>query len=210
MTTSELDTDALIQQASRGDGSARQRLLVRHQGRLRQMVAVRLDRRLSHRIDPSDIVQEALTDAAQHLSEYLRDRPLPFYPWLRQFAWQRLLEVHRQHIQAKRRSVLREEVDDPLLPEPSSRALVDRLLASGTSPSNRLIRDELRRSVQAALARLSQGDREILVMRHLEQLTAIEIGAVLEISPGAVRARLLRALERLRTLLDEPLGDDGP
>jgi RNA polymerase sigma-70 factor (ECF subfamily) len=210
MVASQPDTGALIQQASRGDGSARQQLLVRHRGRLRQMVAIRLDRRLAKRVDPSDIVQEALTDAAQNLSDYLRDRPLPFYPWLRQFAWQRLLMAQRHHIKAQRRSVLREQADDPLFPDQSAAELADRLFAGGTSPSQRLIRSELRRGVQEALGRLSPSEREILIMRHLEELSATEIGAVLEISPGAVRARLFRALERLRALRDESLGEVGP
>jgi RNA polymerase sigma-70 factor (ECF subfamily) len=90
MTASLSDTNELelLRAAANGDDDARQRLLARHRTRLRQMVAVYLDRRLADRVDPSDLVQEALTDAARGLSCYLRERPLPFYPWLRQFAWQ--------------------------------------------------------------------------------------------------------------------------
>src|SRR5207248_2269319 len=95
--------------ASRGDARARQQLLARHQNRLRQMVAYRMDRRLAARIDPSDVVQETLLDAALKLSDYLRDRPLPFYPWLRQLAFDRLVELNRLHLRAKKRSVRREE-----------------------------------------------------------------------------------------------------
>src|SRR4051794_7164691 len=101
----EPDTEELLQGASRGDPAARQGLLERHRGRLRQMVAVRMDRRLAPRIDPSDVVQEALVAAGQKLGHYLRDRPLPFYPWLRHFAWERLLQLHRHHIRSQRRSV---------------------------------------------------------------------------------------------------------
>ena len=86
MVAPEPDTDELIAGASRGDDRARQQLLDRHRGRLRRMVAVRLDRRLAPRIDPSDVVQETLGEAAAKLSGYLRDRPLPFYPWLRRLA----------------------------------------------------------------------------------------------------------------------------
>src|SRR6516164_7795962 len=103
------DTDELVEQARGGDREARQQLLVRHRDRLRQMVALRMDRRLRARVDPSDVVQEALADAAQELSDYLRQRPLPFYPWLRQLAWDRLIELHRRHLHAQRRSVKREE-----------------------------------------------------------------------------------------------------
>jgi RNA polymerase sigma-70 factor (ECF subfamily) len=169
------------------------------------MVALRLDRRLGARLDPSDVVQEALADAAVHLDEYLRDRPLPFYPWLRRFAWERLCKAHRHHIHAQRRSIHREESEMPL-PDESVRQLAHRLLAAGTSPSRRLIRQEQGHRVRAALAELAPRDREILVMRHLEQMETPEIAAALGITAGAVRNRQLRALIRLRTLLegDEP------
>jgi RNA polymerase sigma-70 factor (ECF subfamily) len=199
------DTQELLDRSVRGDAAARQELLVRHRARLRRMVALRLDRRLGARLDPSDVVQEALADAAVHLDEYLRDRPLPFYPWLRQFAWERLCKLHRHHIHAQRRSINREELDMPL-PDESVRYLAHRLLTSGTSPSRRLIRQEQREQVRAALAELAPRDREILVMRHLEQMETPEIAAALGITEGAVRNRQYRALIRLRTLLegDEP------
>ena len=204
MATSPFDTEelALLRAAAAGDESAGQRLLARHRGRLRQMVAVYLDPRLAARVDPSDVVQEALIDAARGLAAYLRERPLPFYPWLRQFARQRLLQLHRHHLRA-RRNVGREVPGDLALPDRSADALAERLLASGTSPSRRLIREELRRRVQAAMDRLSERDRAILVMRHLEELSAAEVAAALGISEGAVRVRLLRALSRLRNLLDD-------
>jgi RNA polymerase sigma-70 factor (ECF subfamily) len=205
MATSQSDTDELesLRAAAAGDEAAGQQLLARHRGRLRQMVAVYLDRRLSARVDPSDIVQEALADAARGLSDYLREPPLPFYPWLRQFAWQRLCQFHRHHIRARRRSVEREVPWDIALPDQSADALADRLMASGTSPSRRLIRDELRRRVQAAMGRLAERDREFLVMRYLEEMSSAEIAAILGISEGAVRVRHLRALTRLRVLLDD-------
>jgi RNA polymerase sigma-70 factor, ECF subfamily len=207
MTTSQSDTDELrlLRAAANGDEAAVPRLLARHRGRLRQMVAVYLDHRLAARVDPSDVVQEALADATQGLTDYLRERPLPFYPWLRQFAWQRLLQLHRHHIQARRRSVEREVPWDIALPDHSADALADCLLASGTSPSRRMMREEVRRRVRAAMDRLAERDREILVMRHLEEMSAAEIAAILGISAGAVRVRLLRALTRLRNLL----GDGG-
>ena len=202
MTSPEpTDTQELLDRSVRGDVAAWQELLVRHRARLRRMVANRLDRRLGARLDPSDVVQEALANAARHLDEYLRDRPLPFYPWLRQFAWERLCKLHRHHIQAQRRSIDREQPDMPL-PDESVRQLAHRLLASGTSPSRRLIRQEQREQVRAALAELEPRDREILVMRHLEQMETPEIAVSLGISEGAVRNRQYRALMRLRSLLE--------
>jgi RNA polymerase sigma-70 factor (ECF subfamily) len=195
------DTDELLRRTAAGEGSARERLLARHRDRLRQVVAFRLDRRLAARMDPSDVVQEALADAARKLPEYLRLRPLPFYPWLRQLALERLVEMHRRHIQAQRRSVTREE-DLPLTDE-STLQLADRLLATGATPVAAVLRDELRRRVQEALARLAPRDREVLVLRHLEQLSVRDVAAVLNINEGAVKTRHLRSLRRLRDELAE-------
>jgi RNA polymerase sigma-70 factor, ECF subfamily len=202
------DTEQLLQRAERGDLAAREELLVRYQKRLRQMIAVRMDRRLAARLDPSDVVQETLAEAIQQLSDYCHNRPLPFYPWLRQLACDRLAELHRRHIQARKRSITREEHAKPDLPDESALALADRLLARGSSPSARLRRQEVCGRVQAALAKLAEHDREVLVLRHLEQLSTREIAAVLGITEGAVYTRHLRALERLRTLLGKELGEE--
>src|SRR5438876_1331918 len=101
-------TEVLLNWAARGNDGARQALLARYRDRLRRMVAVRLDPRLAARVDPSDVVQEALLDAAGKLSGYLRTQPLPFYPWLRRLAWEHLVKLHERH-RARKRSVLREE-----------------------------------------------------------------------------------------------------
>jgi RNA polymerase sigma-70 factor, ECF subfamily len=196
--TATPDTDELLAQAAAGDAPARDRLLARHRDRLRRMVALRLDRRLAARVDPSDVVQEALADAARKLDGYLRDRPLPFYPWLRQLAWERLVKLHRRHTAGKR-DVAREE--PPELPAESALELAQRLIAPSGGPVQRVVRAELRARVQAALARLSAADREVLVLRHAEQLSTKEVAAVLRLTEPAVKARHLRALERLRLAL---------
>jgi RNA polymerase sigma-70 factor (ECF subfamily) len=183
---------------------------VRPRPRLRQLVALRLDRRLAARVDPSDVVQETLAEADRRLAEYLRRRPLPFYPWLRQLALERLIDLHRRHVRAGRRSVLREEPGPPALGDEWALHLVDQLLARSSSPSARLCRRELRDRVQAALARLAGPDRELLVLRPLEQLPARNIAAVLDITEGAVYTRHLRALERVRGLLASELGEEEP
>src|SRR5947209_17749496 len=109
MAPTEPDTDVLLDRAASGDGAARQQLLERHRRRLRRMVAVRLDPRLAARVDPSDIVQEALGDADRRLDDYLRRRPVAFYPWLRRLTWDRLADAYRRHLRAGQRSVAREE-----------------------------------------------------------------------------------------------------
>ncbi len=103
------DTEQLLLAVSHGDTTARGQLLERHRPKLRRMVAVRLDRRLAARVDPSDVVQESLVEAAARLDEYVRDSPLPFYPWLRRIASDRLVDASRKHLHAGRRSVEREE-----------------------------------------------------------------------------------------------------
>jgi RNA polymerase sigma-70 factor (ECF subfamily) len=194
------DTEHLLERAAAGDGAAREQLLQRHRGRLGRMVAVRFDPRLLARVDPSDVVQETLAEAAANLDRYLRERPLPFYPWLRQLAQRRLIELHRRHVQARRRSVTR-EVGSAGLPDQSALALAERLFARTSSPSAELRRQERRDRVRAALAALPEPDREVLVLRVLEALPTRETAAVLGISEVAVRSRQVRALDRLKVLL---------
>ena len=190
-------TQDLIDRVGRGDNLARHELLERYRDYLRRMVAARLDRRLAPRVDPSDVVQEALADADRRMDEYLRDRPIPFFAWLRQLASDRMIDTHRRHVLSQKRSVTRESRPNDL-PEESSLSLVGLMVANDTSPSNRLIREERREQMLAAMSDLSVRDREVLVMRHLEQLGTPEIAEALGISVGAVEARLLRALIRLR------------
>jgi RNA polymerase sigma-70 factor (ECF subfamily) len=197
--------DPLWQQAGH-DAEAWARLLDRQRERLCRLVQLRMDPRLRARIDPSDVVQEALVEAVQQRADYLRHRPLPLYPWLRQKTLQKLVDLHRRHVQARRRSVAREE--PAALPDESAVELARRLFARGSSPSAGLNRAELRDRVQAALLRLPERDREVLVLRHIEQLSPAEIAAVLGLTEGAVYTRHLRALRRLRDLLTDPCG--GP
>jgi len=203
MPPTEPDTDALLDRAQSGDATARQRLLVRHRWRLRRMVAIRLDPGLAARVDASDIVQEALADAARKLDAYLARRPLPFFPWLRRLAGERLAKAHRRH-RALRRAVGREEL--PPLTDASIRDLTRRLLDSNPSPSQDAERQEQVARARSALARLNERDREVLVLRYLEHLTTAETAAVLGITEGAVKLRHLRALDRLRIVLG---GEEG-
>jgi RNA polymerase sigma-70 factor (ECF subfamily) len=197
------DTDELLRRTSQGNASARDQLLTRHRNRLRKLIAYHLDRRLAARVDPSDVVQDVLIEAARKLPEYMHERPLPFYPWLRQIACDRLIELHRQHVQAQKRSVRREEPGALALPDESLAELASRLVTSATSPSQRLLRKEIQQRVRDALKRLPGRDREVLEIRHLEQLSVAETAAVLGISQPAVKTRHLRALQRLQELLKE-------
>ncbi len=194
-------SDELQDLSSSGNRSGVRRVIERYRSRLRRMVAVRIDPRLSTRIDPSDVVQEAMIDAEGKLSNYLRERPLPVYPWLRQIAWQRLVDLHHHHLTRKKRSVLRERQGVIDLPDASCSRLADYFIDTDSCPSAKFVREEMRQRVRVALDSLDANDREILVLRHLEQMPVKEIAALLEISSSAVKMRRLRAIERLQTVL---------
>ncbi len=194
-------TRQLVRLAVGGDCGAMDRLLGLHRNRLRRMVAARFDRRLAARVDPSDVVQETLAEASEKLRDYMERRTLPFYPWLRELAWRRLVGLYRFHVLAQRRSVDREQTDWIGLSDDSAMGLAEQLAANISSPSEEVARAELRNRVHSALAQLSAQEREIIVMRHLERLRVDEIAAILSISPGAVKMRRMRAFERLRVIL---------
>jgi RNA polymerase sigma-70 factor (ECF subfamily) len=172
------------------------------------MVTARMDRRLAARIDPSDVVQEAMLEASRKLPEYLRTQPVPYYVWLRRIAWERLVHLHERHVAAQRRAVGREAVSRMELSDDSVVELAHLFVASESSPSAQLLRKELRQRVRNALESLSDQDRETLVLRYLEQLKVKEVASVLGISVTAATMRQLRALQRLRTLLVDFAGDD--
>jgi RNA polymerase sigma-70 factor (ECF subfamily) len=204
----EPDTEQLLKRVAAGERAARELLLDRYRGRLSRMIALRLDHRLWARVDPSDVLQETLLEADQKLSGFARRPPLPFYPWLRRLAWERLVQVHRRHIRVQRRTVNREE--NLPLPDNSALELAGRLAARGSSPSARQRHEELCGRLHWALAQLADGDREILVLRYLEDLSTKEIAVVLSVTEAAVKMRQLRALRRLRDLLGDDLGEDKP
>ena len=198
------EIDLLLRGAAQGDAMAVRCLLEQHRTRLRRMIAARLDWRLTPRLDPSDVVQETLADAARRLPDYLRDRPLPFIAWLYRLAADRLARTHRQHVASAVRGIGREErIDGPSHEEATAKRLVDRLTANDTTPGRRMAREERRALLAGAIGRMDEADREVVGLRYLDQLAFDEIAAVLEIGLSAAKMRHLRALERLRGLLEE-------
>jgi len=160
------------------------------------MIDLRLDPRGRGRVDPSDVLQETYLDAARRLSDYLADPPLPFFLWLRQLAGTWLAKAHRAHLATVGRDVRREVALGS--PEASSAALADGLLGHEARPSEVAVRAELRSQLIAAVERLDPLDREVLALRHFEQLSNAETASVLGLSVGAASKRYVRALERLR------------
>lgn len=197
-------TRQLLAGVREGDAAALNRLLDRHREALRRVVQLRLDRALSRRVDASDVVQDVLIEAHQRLGEYLQNPKLPFHLWLRQLAADRVIDLHRHHRAAQRRSVDREQ---PLraagLAERSSFDLAARLRDPEPTPAAAIIRRELEARFLAALDELDDEDREIIVMRHFEQVGNSEAAQLLGLTPAAAGMRHLRALRRLRAILEE-------
>jgi RNA polymerase sigma-70 factor (ECF subfamily) len=198
------EVDGLLSDAAGGDDIAVRCLLERHRDRLRRLIAARLDPRLAPRLDASDVVQETLTDAAQRLPEYLNSRPMPFFAWLYRLAADRLVRTHRYHVASHVRGIGREErIDGVSHDRATAKRLVERLASNDTTPGRRVAREERRNLLAGAIARMDESDREILAFRYLDQLAFDEIAAVLNIGLSAAKMRHLRAIDRLRELLEE-------
>lgn len=195
------------QRLQQGGEAALAEAFMGHRDRLRRMVHLRLDRRVAGRVDPSDVLQDAFLDAAQQLDRYLADPPMPLFLWLRFLTGQRLMAIHRQHLGAQKRDA-RQEV--PLhrraTPEVDSMSLSCGLLGPVTSPSMAAIRLEMQARLQEVIDGLEPLDREILALRHYEELTNQEAAEELGIAPAAASKRYIRALERLKGALAKAPG----
>jgi RNA polymerase sigma-70 factor (ECF subfamily) len=194
--------DWLIDRAATGDSAALAELFGRYRKRLRAMVRLRMDRRLQGRVDPSDVLQEAYLDVAQQLPTYLAKPELPFYLWLRLTTGQRLMRLHRQHLGAAIREAGREvSLHRGALPQASSVSLAAQLLGKMTSASKAVERVEIQLRLQAALNGMDEMDREIIALRHFEELSNTEAAQVLGLEPSAASKRYIRALKRLQETL---------
>jgi RNA polymerase sigma-70 factor (ECF subfamily) len=192
----------LVARAAAGDRTAIVELLERYRGRLRRMVAMRLDPRLRGRVDASDIVQEGYLDAMKRLEEFIHDPAVPFYIWLRFLVGQQVQEHHRRHLGRSGRAIGREvSLYRGAMPGASTGALAARLLGNLTSPSRAAIRAERKIRLQEALNSMDPLDREIIVLRHYEQMTNGHAAAALGLSESAASKRYIRALERLEEIL---------
>src|SRR5262245_45068861 len=203
MTAPETDEADLLRRAMVGDQQALARLFAGYRDRLRQMVRLRLDRRLSGRIDTSDVLQDAYLDVARRFPEYAASPTVPFYLWLRSLTGQRLVDLHRHHLGAGMRDAGREvSLYRGALPAASSASLAQQLLAGLTSPTQAAVRAEMQLRLQEALNSMDPIDREVVVLRHFEELSNVEAAEVLGIETAAASKRYIRALRRLKTILD--------
>ena len=198
------DIDVLLVRAGDGDAVALNELFELYRARLCRMVRFRMNRQLLGRVDASDVVQDTYLEAAKRLDQFLSDQPLPFFLWLRHIAGQKLIDVHRRHLGAQARDALREiSLYQGAMPEATSASLAARLMGKLTSPSQAAIRAELKLRLQELLNSMQPIDREVLALRHFEQLNNSETAQVLGLSETAASKRYIRALERLDVILSE-------
>jgi RNA polymerase sigma-70 factor, ECF subfamily len=200
-------TEPLLAPASTGDGAAWGELLTVHQERLMRMVAFRMDPRVRGRIDAADVVQEAFVEASAHREVYFRAPTVPLFLWLRGVVSNKLLEMHRHHLGAHLRDAKRDRpIDGPSRPDDTSAALCAHLTAGLTRASVAAVHGEVKARLAEALDAMDPTDREVLAMRHFEQLTNAEAAQVIGIQERAAAKRYLRALARLKQILSQMPG----
>jgi RNA polymerase sigma-70 factor (ECF subfamily) len=194
--------DPLLEQARQGDAEAVERLLTIHRDPLRRLIGLRLDPALAARVDASDIVQDVLLETHRRLQDYLKNPIMPFHLWLRHIAKDHIIDAHRRHRQAQRRSLDREQPIVPaVLADHSSYELAGQLIDPELTPASEAIRRELQRRLDVAIAELDEDDREIILLRHREQLSNQDVARALGLSEAAASMRYLRAVRRLRDAL---------
>lgn len=189
-----------------GEQQALAQLFSRYRAQLRRMVEFRLDARVRARVSPSDILQETYIDALKRLRHYRADPSVPFFVWLRSVTLQRLIDVHRQHLGKKIRDVGREVRFAGCDAAAGSSQRIAGLMANISSPSRAAQVRETQDRVRAAMDRLDPADREVLVLRHFEQLSNLEIASLLGIQAAAASKRYVRAIERLKDALEQVPG----
>lgn len=203
--------DELLEAARNGDESALAALVERHRERLERMVKLRMDRRLQGRVDPADVVQEAYLALRGKFPQYCADPRLPFYLWLRLEVGQKLVDLHRFHLGAQMRDAGQEvSLHRGALPQVTSLSLAEHLLGKLSTASHAAMRAELKIRVQEALNSMAPQDREVLILRHFEELSNAEAAQVLGIKPSAAVNRYVRALKRLKDVFQGmPGGMEG-
>ena len=192
----------MLDEARTGEPAAVERLFGEFREPLRKVIDLRLDPVLARRVDASDIVQDVLLEANQRLTEYLKAPNMPFHLWLRHLAQDRIIDTHRRHRQAQRRSIDREQaIHRPAWTDESSVQLVAQLVDAEQTPASAAIHQELQRRLSDALGQLGDDDRDIILMRHHEQLSNQDVAAALGLTEAAASMRYLRALRKLRGVL---------
>ena len=178
-------------------------LFQKHSIQLERMVSFRLDRRLYGRVDPADILQEAYVEAAKRIDSYVADPQVSFFIWIRGLTWQTLLLTHRKHLDVQKRDARQEQSLGKQSPaDNTATSIASRLAGSFTSPSQGAMREEQHDKLQSTLDQMDPTDREILALRHFEQLSNKEVSELLDISKTAASNRYVRALARMKAVME--------
>lgn len=204
------EIEALLARAAGGDSSAAAELVECHRERLKRMVEARIDPRLRQRIDASDVLQEVSLEVVQRLPRYAEERPMPVFLWLRYLTAQRLGKLRRSHLETHQRDLRRENEAISDLAASSSDCLAAHLVSVQTSPSEVAARNELRSLLERALEQLASEDREVISLRHLEQLSNVEVSRELGLDTSAASKRYLRAMQRFRDLIGGAVDPGAP
>jgi RNA polymerase sigma-70 factor, ECF subfamily len=199
--------DELVRRAAQGEEEALAELFSCYRGRLRQMIRLRLDPRLHGRVDPSDVLQDAYIEMAEKLPEYASRAAIPFFVWLRMVVGERLLRLHRHHLGAAMRDATREiSLHRGAFPEASSASLAAQLLGQFTSASRATLRAEMKLRLQEVLNAMDPIDREVIALRHFEELRNDEVAAALGLTKAAASKRYVRAMLRLKAAIADAPG----
>ncbi|HUE71677.1 MAG TPA: sigma-70 family RNA polymerase sigma factor [Pirellulaceae bacterium] len=200
------ETRRHVERIAAGDQGALAGVFQQYRSRLRRMVQLRLDRQLQGRVDPSDVLQEAFLDISRRAAEYAQRPEMPFFLWLRMMTGQKLLEVHRRHLGTQQRDAGREISLCQSYPEVNSHLLASQLLGRFSTASQAAMRAEQQTRLEEILNGLEPIDREILTLRHFEELSNSEVTQVLGLSKSAASNRYIRALARLKDHLTDQSG----
>jgi RNA polymerase sigma-70 factor (ECF subfamily) len=202
MGQQDRDLAAVRALAASGDRAAIARIFEKYRKRLRRIVAIRTNWEGRLQREPSDVVQDALADACRGLDDYLRDPRVPILVWLQQLVDARLHPVRDRPRGAGRNETADDEPANPSRPPRSSVRPARRLEDERSSSMRELISSELREGIRDAMHRLPQRDQQVLELRFFEHKSLADVASALKIGEPAARARLARALVRLRSMLD--------
>lgn len=203
MIQQESDSDCLVEQLRQEpDQEALASLFSKYRGRLKRLIDFRMDRRLARRVDSSDVMQQVYVEAQSRLRHFASNPALSFYGWLRQITLQTLVDVHRRHLGTKKRDAKQEvSLFAQLNTQSAAQSLAQQLADSLTSPSQAAVKREMVGQLRGVIESMDEIDREVLILRHFEEMGNNEVAEVLGIGEAAASNRYVRALKRLRDML---------
>lgn len=184
-----------VEEFRRKGDEALANFFAKHRAELQRLIKLRLDRRVARRVDTSDIIQEAFFESCNRLPAYLEAPMTPPLAWVRRLARQVVTRVQREHLDAQKRDIRRETygADDAPIE-------LGNLSDAISPPVNKVARKELQQKIMDLVQRMSENDREIIMMVHVENRTIREAAMELDIPLETAKKRYRRALIKLKQL----------